>query len=137
MAATAGLFQIQADAAVAASGAYAATAAIPVVGPEAAPAAATLAFGNVMAYAGALDVGAWNIPRTMLATVHEGEAVVPKTYAEGLRQSGGAVANVPRSAARAPRGSQVLIQAHPDLGRWTVAEFMQREYARILATTGN
>jgi hypothetical protein len=35
-----------------------------------------------------LEVGAWNIPSTMTATLHEGEAVVPKPFAAGLRESG-------------------------------------------------
>jgi hypothetical protein len=33
----------------------------------------------------ALDVGAWEIPGTMAATLHSGEMVVPATFASGLR----------------------------------------------------
>lgn len=84
------LSQIHAAAAVAAANAYAATAAIPVVGPGMAPAAAATAEVNVDAFAGAaaLDVGAWNIPKDMPANIHQGEMVVPRTFADGLRAGG-------------------------------------------------
>jgi hypothetical protein len=71
-----------ADAAEAFAGAYAATAAIPYVGPILAPEAAATAFAAVASMAGAasLDVGTNYVPRDMLANIHEGEAVVPKEF---------------------------------------------------------
>ncbi len=78
--------QITSDAAVAAAGAYASTTAIPVVGPEMAPAAAMEAYAAVMAFAGmaSYDTGAWGIPRAGAAVLHPGEAVLPATKAAGL-----------------------------------------------------
>lgn len=78
-------------AAVAAAAAFASTAAIPVIGPPAAPAAATAAQLAVMAYvpAATFATGAWQLPGDMIAQLHEGEMVVPKTFAEDLRNKGG------------------------------------------------
>ena len=74
----------------AANAAYSAMAGIPIVGPAlgAAAAAAAIATGlmNVGKIVGIqLAVGTPNIPQDMVATVHQGEIVVPKTFAEGLR----------------------------------------------------
>ncbi len=93
--------EILAAAAVAAANAYAATAAIPIVGPELAPEAAAAAYtataawaaqvqaaANIAGGAAGLAVGAWEIPSTMLAILHAGETVVPADFASGLRSSG-------------------------------------------------
>lgn len=79
------------DAAKAFSGTYASVAQIPYVGWILAPVAATAAFAAVSAYEGlaSLDVGAWNVPRDMVAQIHQGETVVPKNFAEGMRDGGG------------------------------------------------
>ncbi|WP_428042795.1 hypothetical protein [Candidatus Avelusimicrobium fimicolum] len=74
----------------AANAAYSAMAGIPIVGPAlgAAAAAAAIATGlmNVGKIVGVqFAVGTPNIPQDMVATVHRGEMVVPKTFAEGLR----------------------------------------------------
>lgn len=89
--ATSGFSEIMTAAAVAAANAFAATAAIPIVGPALAPAAAAAAYAETSAWTAALalDVGAWNIPAVMPAILHPGEAVVPATFAEGMRQNGG------------------------------------------------
>ena len=42
-----------------------------------------------MAGLASLDVGAWDVPHDMVAQIHKGESVVPTTFAEGMRQSGG------------------------------------------------
>jgi hypothetical protein len=78
--------QITSDAAVAAAGAYAATAAIPIVGPAMAPAAGMEAYAAVMAYAAmaSAEAGAWGIPRAGAALLHPGEAVLPASKAAGL-----------------------------------------------------
>ena len=85
------LGQITDNAAVAASGAAAATAQIPYVGPVLAPAAAASTFADTMSWASALafDVGAWEIPGDMRAILHKGEMVVPENFASGLRGNAG------------------------------------------------
>jgi hypothetical protein len=42
-----------------------------------------------MSFAGlvALDVGAWDVPRDMVAQIHAGETVVPQSFAEGMRSA--------------------------------------------------
>ena len=74
----------------AANAAYSALAGIPIVGPAlgAAAAAAAIAYGmsNVARIAGiSFAVGTPNVTQDMLATVHAGEIIVPKTFSEGLR----------------------------------------------------
>jgi hypothetical protein len=85
-----GSAQIANDAKKAAAGAYSAVSEIPVVGPVLAPIAAGAAFVAVMAFntLTGLDVGAWNVPRDMPAFIHKGESVIPKNFAEGLRERG-------------------------------------------------
>jgi hypothetical protein len=80
--AASGPSQVMADAAEAFAGAYAATAAIPYIGPELAPAAAAEAYAAVASMAGAasLDVGTNYVPQDMPAFLHEGERVTPKAY---------------------------------------------------------
>lgn len=79
------------DAAVAAAGAYAATAMIPYVGPFIAPGIAASTEAEVLSLVpqASLAVGAWEIPHEMTARLHPGESVVPKTFADGLRSGGG------------------------------------------------
>jgi len=86
----AGAQTVLADAAKAFSGTYASVAQIPYVGWILAPAAAAAAFAAVAAYQSlaSLDVGAWSVPQDMVAQIHQGEMVVPATFAEGIRQSG-------------------------------------------------
>lgn len=86
-AAASGLGIITGHAAEAAAGAYAATAAIPYVGPILAPAAAATAFGGAMAWATLLPAakGGWDVDRDSLAMLHKSEMVLPSGIAEGLR----------------------------------------------------
>jgi hypothetical protein len=95
--ATLGKMTITQDAAKAAAGAYAAVSAIPLVGPVLAPVAAGVAYTGVMAFESlaSLDVGAWDVPRDMVAQIHEGEMVVPTTYAQGMRAAGGVDSSAP------------------------------------------
>ena len=83
--------QIGANAAAAGSAAFASTAAIPIVGPELAPEAAQAAYAGAMAFApmASFAVGAWDLPRDMIAQVHQGETILPKTFAEDFRANGG------------------------------------------------
>jgi len=79
--------QVMADAAKAYSGTFAFLA--PEMGPFAAI-PATAAFMAVAAYEGmaSLAAGAWEVPHDMTANIHKGESVIPKNFAEGLRNSG-------------------------------------------------
>lgn len=82
---------IATDAAQAGAGAYAATAVIPYVGPVLAPAAAATAYANTMAFQGlaSFAVGAWELPGDQVARVHQGEMIVPKPFADSVRENGG------------------------------------------------
>ncbi len=84
--------QIGANAAAAGSAAFASTAAIPIIGPELAPAAGAAAYSGAMSFASLLpsfDIGAWELPKDMNARVHQGEMIIPKPFADDLRQNGG------------------------------------------------
>lgn len=90
--------EIGANAAVAGSGAYAATAAIPVVGPGLAPAAAATAYSSAMSYLATLAIpsgagGIWDVEGG-LTMLHEREMVLPAWAAQPLRSMlGGTAAN--------------------------------------------
>ena len=75
-------------AAQAAAGAFAATAAIPYVGPELAPAAAALAYSDTMAF-GALAsaAGGYDIPSNInpMVQTHASEMILPASIADPLR----------------------------------------------------
>lgn len=83
--------QIQSAAAQGAASTYASIAAIPIVGPVLAPAAAAVAYGAITAFGGDLPsfaVGSYNVPSDTLANVHAGEMIVPKNFANQIRQNG-------------------------------------------------
>ena len=85
--AVSGEAQVTSAAGVAAANAFASTAAIPYVGPELAPAAASAAMGEVMAFgsvasaAGGMDSVPYD---NMPARLHEQESVLSAPYARGL-----------------------------------------------------
>jgi hypothetical protein len=81
------LAQISDAAGVAGANAFAATSAIPVVGPELAPAAAAAAVSETLSFASLLSLrtGAWELPGDALALLHRGEMVVPENFAQGFR----------------------------------------------------
>lgn len=56
------------------------------VGPAAASGAAVASLASSVAFA---ETGAWHLPGDTLAYLHAGEMVVPKPFADSLRQSGG------------------------------------------------
>lgn len=86
-AATTAVSQAESNVGVAATGAAASVAAIPIVGWTMAPevAASTAAALQPFVTMAALDVGAWDIPRDMIAQIHRNEMVVPADFASGLR----------------------------------------------------
>jgi hypothetical protein len=95
---SAGFSQISIDAAVAAAGAFAATAPIPFVGPELAPEAAAAAYAATMGWAAGLgggvsaEGGLENVGSSpLLGFLHPQEAVMPASVAQPMRQffSGG------------------------------------------------
>lgn len=88
---------ISGHAAEGAAGAYAATAAIPYVGPALAPGAAALAYGNIMAFNAlpSYDVGAWEIGKSGVAMVHEGETIMPAKTAQSWRDGAEGTGNNP------------------------------------------
>lgn len=85
------LTEIGAKAANAAAGAYAAIAAIPVVGPFLAPAMAATAFAGVIALGKSIfsASGGWdNVPKDgMITELHKEEMVLPAKFANPLRKS--------------------------------------------------
>lgn len=86
------LSEINASAAVGAAAAGASVAAIPVYGWAMAGPTAAATYGELAAYASALsfDRGAWNIPSDMHGvTVHQGETILPRPFAEEFRANGG------------------------------------------------
>lgn len=84
-----GVAQVTSNAAVAASGAYAATAAIPIVGPELAPAAAATALAGAMSFAplAAFAQGTNNVPADMIAQIHAGERIIPAADNRALMEA--------------------------------------------------
>lgn len=83
--------QINANAGVAAAGAYAALAGIPIIGPALGAAASMEALAQVLSYNAlvAFDVGTNYVPQDMPAMVHKGEMIIPAYDAERIRSGGG------------------------------------------------
>lgn len=130
----AALSSIEANAAVAASGAYAAIALIPYIGPALAPAAAATAFIGASSFASALalpsfDVGAWSLPSDMVAQVHQGEMIIPADIAAGIR---GGAAPFPSGGGGA---GDVHLHVHANDANSVAALFRSNgaELARIVA----
>jgi hypothetical protein len=92
------LSSVAKNAAVAASGAFAATAAIPYVGPVLAPIAAATAYAATMMYAplAASFGGEWDVPQDRLNLVHKNETILPATIAAPMREffTNGGIGNV-------------------------------------------
>ncbi len=81
--------EISANAGIAGSAAVASTAAIPLIGPELAPAAGAAAFSTAMAYQGVLAsaAGGYDIPATInpLVQAHAREMILPAKHADVIR----------------------------------------------------
>lgn len=76
-------------AAEAGSAAYASTAAIPIIGPELAPAAAAAAYAGAMSFSSGIALpsaaGGWEVPKDTLAMVHENEMILPAPLSDKIR----------------------------------------------------
>lgn len=109
---------IASDAAVAAAAAYASTAAIPVVGPELAPAAAEEAYSAVLGFEGMASAagGYYNVPSDQIAQIHANEMVLPAWAAQGMRNILGTQgANGAPAAAGSSSGGGQSIAMHFDV----------------------
>jgi hypothetical protein len=82
--------EVTSNAAVGAAAAGASVAAIPVTGWEMAPEVAATTFATLSAYSAPamLATGTMNVPQDMAAIIHKGEAVIPETFADGMRKNG-------------------------------------------------
>jgi len=77
------------DAGVAAAGAYAAVSKIPLIGPLLAPEAAAVAYAGTMAFGGFAE-GINVVPRDMVAQIHAGERIIPRSDNSALMAAVGA-----------------------------------------------
>jgi hypothetical protein len=66
-------------------------AAIPYVGWAMAPGVASSTYAELAAMGSmaAFDKGSWDVPNDMVAQIHQGEMIVPRTYAESMRANAG------------------------------------------------
>ncbi len=131
---TAALGQISDAAGVAGANAFAATAAIPVIGPALAPAAGAAAASEALSFSSLLSlaVGAWELKNDTLAQLHRGEMVVPQNFAEGMRGGrgiGGGSGDInmhygPTINAREPATlSQMLTRESSEMLGWLNRQF--------------
>ena len=110
--------EITDNAAIAGSAAWASTAAIPIVGPELAPAAAAAASAGALGFLGALVVpsgagGIWDVEGG-LTMLHEKEMVLPAWAAQPLRSmlGGAANSNAPAPANDGARGGDLHLHLY-------------------------
>jgi hypothetical protein len=77
------------NAGVAATGAAAAVAAIPIVGPALAPAAAASTLADLSGFIAlaSFDVGTSYVPKDGMAMIHRGETILPPPQADVLREA--------------------------------------------------
>jgi hypothetical protein len=126
------LGQISDAAGVAGANAFAATSAIPVIGPELAPAAAAAAVSETLSFASFLSLasGAWELKSDALALLHKGEMVVPENFARGLRSSAIPASSdvhmhyAPTIHAREPSSlKQMLVTESSEMLAWLTRQF--------------
>ncbi|HLJ21020.1 MAG TPA: hypothetical protein VKU84_12510, partial [Stellaceae bacterium] len=90
-----GFAQIEVDASTGAAAAFADSAQLGPAGLAAAPAVAAATYAEILGFAAgmgggvALAQGAWEIPGTIAATLHQGEAVLPRPFADEYRANNG------------------------------------------------
>ena len=127
------LGQISDAAGVAGANAVAATAAIPVVGPELAPAAGAAAASEALSFSSFLSLatGAWELPGDTLAQLHKGVMVVPENFASGFRAAAGSdrttgvhMNYAPTINAREPASlKQMLVAESSEMLAWLQRQF--------------
>ena len=96
--------------------------------------------GGDLAAAGALaffDTGAWNVPRDMIAMIHQGEMVLPPDVA-AMARGGGSVAPYPAGAPSVGGGQTINVSFAPQVvaldGKSAVAALNEPGTMRQLAT---
>jgi hypothetical protein len=99
------------DAGEAFAGAYASAAQIPVVGWSIAPGIASAAEATVLA-AGSFAVGSYSVPSDMLAQVHQGEMIIPETFAASLR---GALGGGSQGSREGRIGNTINLHSSPNI----------------------
>lgn len=78
--------QVGSNAAVAGSAAYASTAAIPIIGPELAPAAAATAYAGALSFEGlAFASGGMELDQDQLVYAHKDEMILPAGLSSGIK----------------------------------------------------
>ncbi|HEX3666883.1 MAG TPA: hypothetical protein VHU23_16785 [Rhizomicrobium sp.] len=129
---TTAMGQIADAAGVAGANAFAATAAIPIIGPELAPAAGAAAASEALSFSSLLSlaVGAWELKNDTVAQLHRGEMVVPQNFASGLRSHGNGLGGdvnmhyAPTINAREPVTlSQMLTRESGEMLSWLNRQF--------------
>lgn len=125
--------QIKSDAAATYAGVFAYMS--PVLGPAAAVPAG-IAAGAVGAMEGlvSLDVGAWNLGADTVAQLHQGEMVVPATFADGLRQTGSISGGNSGSSQGGGDTYSITIQA---IDTQTGTQFLKNNIATIVQQLSN
>ena len=130
--------EVMSLAAVAGAAAFASTAAIPIIGPALAPAAAAASYAGASAFAplASFATGAWELPRDMVAQLHAGEMVVPKTFAEDFRANGVMGSATPRTDTRSdagpgrPGGQTIEVHIHA-IDTRSGAEFLMKHKSAV------
>ncbi|MFZ6686583.1 hypothetical protein ACO0K0_02410 [Undibacterium sp. SXout11W] len=83
--------QVEASSAVAGAEATASAAAIPGSGWMIAAGAGLAAYAAAKSFMPSFAVGAWDLPHDMIAQVHQGETILPRTFAEDFRNNAGSM----------------------------------------------
>jgi hypothetical protein len=131
---TTAIGQISANAAQAGSAAVAATAAIPIVGPELAPAAGAAAFAEAMGYQGLMVARAgYDVPAGLnpITQLHSREVVLPEKLGDVIR----GMASRGTTSPAQKRAGPLQLALHPSAMRYSLNDWLQSEVARIAATT--
>jgi hypothetical protein len=126
------LANIQDAAAMAAANAYAATAAIPIFGPELAPEAAAAAYAGAMSFS-AIAAKGYDVPANVnpITQLHSKEMVLPEKLGDVIR----GMASRGTTSPAQKRAGPMQLALHPSAMRYSLNDWLQSEMARIAATT--
>lgn len=117
--------EVTSQASVAGAAAIASTAAIPVIGPEMAPAAGAAAFSAAMAFLPtASAAGGYDIPSGLnpIVQTHAREMILPAQHADVIR-------SLANRGDQSAAGGQVVVNYHDNSGRLTEAEIRRNASA--------